>query len=69
MILFENSSLISNDFGIKQVVRESIEINLFYLLSILAPLLLKSLEIKFSEVFGDGELYESQEGVLRVTRS
>ena len=28
MILFENSSLISNDLGIKQVVRESIEINL-----------------------------------------
>ena len=28
MILFENSSLIINDLGIKQVVRESIEINL-----------------------------------------
>ena len=28
MILFENSSLISNDLGIKQVVRESFEINL-----------------------------------------
>ena len=27
-ILFENSSLISNDFGVKQVVRESIEISL-----------------------------------------
>ena len=28
MILFDNSSLISNDLEIKQVVRESIEINL-----------------------------------------
>ena len=48
-------------------------LSVVYFLSILAPLLLKSFEIKFSEVFGDGEkggeLYESQEGVLRVTRS